>query len=142
MTTVGSTSGVGAAAAATTPSATQSGSGPTLGMNDFLTLMVGELKNQNPLNPSSQDPSQSLAQIAQFTMLEQITNLAQSSEQSAKGQQLSQGVSLIGHTVSYTAADGSTQSGIVQSVQTGGSGPTLTVGGTAGIDPTTVNQVS
>lgn len=49
-------------------------SGPnSLGKDDFLTLMVEQLKNQDPMNPS--DSTEFTAQLAQFSSLEQLFNV-------------------------------------------------------------------
>jgi flagellar basal-body rod modification protein FlgD len=115
--------------------------GGTLGKNDFLKLMVAQLQSQDPLQPT--DSSAYLGQLAQFTELEQVTNMAQTSAQSATAQQVSQAVALIGHTVScINPATGETHKGVVQNVQITSSGATLTVEGIAGISPSTITQVS
>ncbi len=44
-----------------------------LGRDAFLTMMMAQLKNQDPLNPT--DSSQFSAQLAQFSSLEQLINL-------------------------------------------------------------------
>ena len=44
-----------------------------LGKEDFLTLMVEQLKNQDPMNPS--DATEFTAQLAQFSSLEQLFNV-------------------------------------------------------------------
>ena len=44
-----------------------------LGRQDFLTLLVAQLQNQDPLNPA--DPTEFTAQLAQFSQLEQLFNL-------------------------------------------------------------------
>jgi flagellar basal-body rod modification protein FlgD len=102
-----------------------------------------ELKNQNPMSPSSSDPTQFMSQLAQFTALEQETNTAQSTSQIAASQSTNSAVALIGHNVTYIdPTTGATGAGTVQSVQITSSGATLTIGGTSGIAPASVNEVS
>ncbi len=52
---------------------TESTSSSDLGTEDFLTLLVAQLENQNPLDPA--DTSQFTDQLAQFSQLEQLINL-------------------------------------------------------------------
>ena len=49
-----------------------------LGKDAFLQLLVTQLQNQDPLNP--QDNSSYIAELAQFSALEQMTNVASSLE--------------------------------------------------------------
>ena len=49
---------------------------------------------------------------------------------------------MLGHTVTYTDPKGNTVTGAVDKVEFTSSGPMLTVAGIAGIDPTSVNEVS
>jgi flagellar basal-body rod modification protein FlgD len=111
-----------------------------LGKDDFLKLMMTQLKDQDPLNPS--DPSQYLSELAQMTSVEQAVNTAQSSAQSATAQTQSTALALLGHTVSYLDPSGATVSGAVQKVSFTSSGPSLTIDGVTGISPATVSEVS
>jgi flagellar basal-body rod modification protein FlgD len=68
-----------AAAGATTTSANGSGpltqaAGGALDKNAFLKLLVQELTNQDPLKPA--DNTQFIAQLAQFSTLEQMQNMS------------------------------------------------------------------
>jgi flagellar basal-body rod modification protein FlgD len=56
----------------TTSNASKKGSS-SLGKDDFLQLLVTQMKYQDPLNPSSD--TQYVAQLAQFSQLEQMQNL-------------------------------------------------------------------
>nr|WP_321533217.1 flagellar hook assembly protein FlgD [uncultured Desulfuromonas sp.] len=71
-----------------------------MGKEDFLTLMVEQLKNQDPMNPS--DATEFTAQLAQFSSLEQLFNVNDNLESmgntSAEVQRLS-ALALIGTDV-------------------------------------------
>ena len=58
----------------TPPSASQP-SGTQVNKNMFLQLLVAQIKNQDPLNPT--DGVQFLTQLAQFQQLEQSLNMGQ-----------------------------------------------------------------
>src|SRR3954463_7697919 len=80
-----------------------------LGKDDFLKLMVAQMKNQDPMNPA--DDKDNIAQMAQFSSLEQITNLANATQDLADRMSLTQNVGLIGHNVTYAGANGTTVTG-------------------------------
>ena len=125
-----------AATASTTSSASSTNPLAKLGPNTFLQIMIAQLENQNPMSSSNSDPSQFISELSQMTSVEQEANTAQATAQSAA-------LSLLGHTVTYADTTGKQQTGTVQSVDlTGTNGPTLTIGGVAGIGPSSVSQVS
>ena len=71
-------------------SAVQQSAGGQLGEQQFLQLLVTQLTNQDPLQP--QDQSQFLAQLAQFSTVKGVNNMAAS-------QAKVQAASLLGKTV-------------------------------------------
>ena len=113
-----------AAGTATNSSSTKSatGVGGTLDYNSFLQLLVAQLKNQDPTNPS--DPTQFVSQMASFSALEQQLNTNSKLDSLLTQSAISQAGSLIGKTV--TSADGST-SGQVATVVITSSGPQATL---------------
>ena len=97
-----------------------------LGKDDFLKILVGEMTNMDPMSSDNQDPTQSVAQMAQFSIVEQLTNLKQTTEKSSA-------MEMLGKTVTYKNADGTKTDGVVQGVDTSGGDPTLTVDGQPGV---------
>jgi flagellar basal-body rod modification protein FlgD len=129
-----------ATAAATAASSTKKAAGQALGKDDFLKLMVAQMKNQDPMNPS--DDKDNIAQMAQFSSLEQITNLANATQELATKMSLTQNIGLLGHDVTYTDTTGNVLSGAVDGLSLKGDGTTtLSVAGTAGVDPSTITSV-
>jgi flagellar basal-body rod modification protein FlgD len=112
----------------------------TIGKDDFLKLLVGQLQHQDPMQPA--DDSQFIGQMAQFSQLEQETNTAQSTGQIATQLGHTTALSLIGRTVTYVDANKTAQTGTVQQVDVASDGSaTLTVAGTPGISIAAVTQV-
>src|ERR1700678_2401935 len=118
-------------------------SADNISTNEFLDLMLTSLQNQNPLDPSSSDPTQYLTELAQMTSVEQETDTAQNTQDTAQAQSVSQAVGLIGDSVTYTdQTTGASVTGTVSSVQITSSGPTMTVNGVAGVLLSSVTNVT
>jgi flagellar basal-body rod modification protein FlgD len=99
-----------------TPSSTTSSaaSSPMLGKDDFLKLLVTQLQHQDPMNPV--DDKDFMGQMAQFTSVEQLTNMATSIDRMSTASQTAQSVSLLGKTVTWKKDDGTAGEGVASSV--------------------------
>lgn len=120
--------------ATTTPATGATPENPSgmLGQNDFLKLMIAQLQAQNPLEPGNSN--EYLNELAQFTQVEQMTNMANANE-------LSGAVQLIGRKVSYSGTSGAAVTGTVESVQSTSTGTTVTVEGTPGVTLSSITNV-
>ena len=103
-----------------------------LGQNDFLKLMVAQLQAQNPLEPGNSN--EYINELAQFTQVEQMTNMANANE-------LSGAVQMIGRKVSYNGTAAQPLTGTVESVQSAATGTTVTVDGVTGITLSSITNV-
>ena len=109
------------ASTGTSSSSTTAG-GVSLGGTDFLTLMLAQLKNQDPTSPI--DSNTFLTQLAQLSEVQGITQLNTSFSGSLAASQTMQASSLLGHAVlaasssATTTTAGDTVSGAVVVPQT------------------------
>jgi flagellar basal-body rod modification protein FlgD len=110
-----------------------------LGKDDFLKLLVSQLRFQDPLDPVAD--KEFVGQMAQFSTLEQVANLAQSMTSLSQTSEVSRAVSLIGHTVEYENDDETTTTGKVESVGLVDGNVTLKIGG-LDVSPSAVRRVS
>jgi flagellar basal-body rod modification protein FlgD len=116
--------------APTTTSTTTPRDPSILGKDDFLKLLVGQMQNQDPLNPT--DGAEYMGQMTQFSILEQLTNLGQTTSAAASNEYDQNAVALIGKEISYLRTDAGslrTFSGRVESVTFTSAGPKLRVSG-------------
>lgn len=133
-------SAIGATTGASTTTTTTSTKTPGVMDKDaFLKLLVGQLRNQDPMNPEA---GMDMGQMAQFSMVEQITNLTGTTQQLLDETRMGSVLNLVGKTVTYTDRDGASVTGIVDRVIVAGGEPRLTVAGVAGIDPANVFEVA
>ena len=79
-----------------------------LGKDDFLNLLVTQLKYQDPMSPM--EDKEFISQMAQFTSLEQMKNMNNSV-------QITQATSFIGKQVTWADNQGNEMKGVVKSVK-------------------------
>jgi len=100
----------------------------TLNQQDFLQLLATQFQQQDPLKPM--DDSSFLAQMAQFTSLQQVNTLTDQVTQLRTDQQKVAAAAYFGRTVTMDDGNGGTVSGAVTAVDTSGTTPQLQVNNT------------
>ena len=96
-----------------------------LGKDDFLKLLITQLSNQDPTNPM--ENTEFISQMAQFSSLEQMTNMSTSFSKMASFINSSEAASTLGKTVELNIGD-TTTTGIVEGA-TRGENPQILVNG-------------
>lgn len=120
------------------PDSTTRETSSTLDKDAFLRLFVEQLKNQDPMSP--QDSSQFMAQMAQFSMLEQLTNLSDGMDQLNQSQEITEASVLLGKQVTVETTDGPV-SGPVEKITIDENGIKLLINGNS-YDLESVTEIS
>jgi flagellar basal-body rod modification protein FlgD len=105
----------------TTASPSQANS---MGMQDFLKILLTQLNYQDPLKPM--DNQEFMAQMAQFTSLEQTQRLNEKLDRLITNQAALQSVGLLGRTVEISTGTGNV-TGTVASLSLQGDAPLISV---------------
>ena len=113
--------GTSATSSSSSTTTTTTKSNDELGKDDFLKLLVTQLQNQDPLSPMQDQDF--IAQMAQFSSLEQMQNMNTSIA-------ISQASSIISATVTWNDDSGNSKTGLVSSVEINSNVPYLNVDGT------------
>ena len=99
----------------------------TLGQNDFLQLLVTQMTSQDPLNP--QKDTDFIAQMAQFSALEQAKTMQQDMAGLRTDGETGQAVGLLGHKVQLLDSKNKAVTGSVSAVTIDAGTPKITVNG-------------
>lgn len=98
----------------------------TMDSEVFLSLLVTQLRNQDPSSPM--DTNQMISQTTQLASMEQLTTLTTLNEENFSLQMRIAASALVGKEVSYEK-DGKAVTGIADSVSFANSVPTVSIGG-------------
>jgi len=120
-----STLGAGATAANTATTAAKSKTA-TLGQNDFLKLLAKQFQTQDPMKPM--EDTAFIAQMAQFTSLEQSSSMASQLTAMNAKQDLATANSYLGRLVTVSDGKGGTTVGEATGVEVADGVPRLVVG--------------
>ncbi|WP_299090085.1 flagellar hook assembly protein FlgD [uncultured Metabacillus sp.] len=100
------------------PSTTTTGNS-SLGKDEFLKILMAQLQHQDPLNPM--EDKEFIAQMAQFSSLEQTTNMANMLERflttQTQGESILKYSEMIGKHVEWMNAEVQTGGGIVKAIK-------------------------
>ena len=96
-----------------------------LGKDDFLKLLITQMSNQDPTEPM--ENTQFIAQMAQFSSLEQMTNMSTAFDKMANYLTSSEAASALGKTVELNIGD-TAVTGVVEGA-TRGAKPEVIVNG-------------
>ncbi|WP_024653980.1 flagellar hook assembly protein FlgD [Borrelia persica] len=91
--------------------------GSNLGRDDFLKLLITQLKYQDPTDPMKD--KEFISQMAQFSALEQMTNMSKSFENLSSTLGISKDLDFLGKIVEFENGDGEIVKGKVTNVKTG-----------------------
>lgn len=112
------------ALSALAPADAANASASSLGLQDFMRILLTQLTYQDPLKPM--DNQQFMAQMAQFSALEQSQRLNDRVQQLTDSQAALQSIALIGRTVDLQTASGPA-TGTVSALSLRGDVPLLAV---------------
>lgn len=99
----------------------------TLGQDDFLKLLVAQLSAQDPMNP--QKDTEFVAQMAQFSALEQSRAMQSDMAGLRSEQQILQANAMIGRTVALQDGAGNIITGVVSGLLVENGAPRIVVNG-------------
>jgi flagellar basal-body rod modification protein FlgD len=95
-------------------SSSSSPTSATVGYNDFLQLLIAQMRNQDPTSPT--DMTQYMSQFAQLSSVEQAIQTNTKLDTLLSTSALSQAEGLIGRTAAFTSEDGQSTSGKITAV--------------------------
>lgn len=97
-----------------------------LGTSTFLSLMLTQMRNQNPLEPMKDN--EMISQMAQLNSVEELQKMSTSMSSVEHLNQLLSASGMMGKSVTYKDSNGSLASALVSSVTIDGESVFLTVG--------------
>ncbi len=98
-----------------------------IGKNDFLKLLVAQLRNQDPMKPM--EDQEFIAQMAQLNTVEQLTAMNTKLSEFLESETLSQASALLGKMIVAEPSGANPITGVVQEVRIEQGRPVLNVAG-------------
>jgi flagellar basal-body rod modification protein FlgD len=114
------------------------GAAAGMGKDDFMQLLMAQLKNQDPMKPM--DDKEFITQLAQFSSLEAAEKMTAQMEELTGSQMLVQAATLIGKNVSAKLTTGEVVTGQISQVKMVDGKPVAVVNG-KDIDTSLITQI-
>jgi flagellar basal-body rod modification protein FlgD len=114
------------------------GAAAGMGKDDFMQLLITQLKNQDPMKPM--EDKEFITQMAQFSSLESMEKLTEQMEELTGSQMLVQAATLIGKSVTAKLENGDVVTGTISQVKMISGQPTAVVNGRE-IDTSLINTI-
>ena len=133
-----STTGTGKTTGTSSKAGSALGAAAGMGKDDFMQLLIAQLKNQDPMKPM--EDKEFITQLAQFSSLEAMDKMTQQMEDLTGSQMLVQAATLIGKQVTAKLETGEVVTGTITQVKMIGGLPTAVVNGKE-IDTSLITQI-
>jgi flagellar basal-body rod modification protein FlgD len=127
-----STTGTGSSSTSTT------GAAAGMGKDDFMQLLVAQLKNQDPMKPM--DDKEFVTQLAQFSSLEASQKMTETIEALSASEMIVQAATLIGKQATAKLETGETVTGTISQVKIQDGKPIAVINGTD-VDTSLITQI-
>ena len=114
------------------------GAAAGMGKDDFMQLLIAQLKNQDPMKPM--EDKEFITQLAQFSSLEAMEKLTDQMDDLTGSQMLVQAATLIGKQVTAKLETGEVVTGTISQVKMISGQPTAVVNGKE-IDTSLITQL-
>ncbi|MGE3912483.1 MAG: flagellar hook capping FlgD N-terminal domain-containing protein [Chloroflexota bacterium] len=111
----------------TKSSAASLGAAAGMGKDDFMQLLIAQLKNQDPMKPM--EDKEFITQLAQFSSLEAVEKMNSQLEELLGSQSLVQAATLIGKQATAKLTTGETLTGVISEVRMISGQPTAIING-------------
>jgi flagellar basal-body rod modification protein FlgD len=119
-------------------SANKLGAAAGMGKDDFMQLLITQLKNQDPMKPM--EDKEFITQLAQFSSLESMDKLTGQMEELTGSQMLVQAATLIGKQATAKLTTGEVVTGTISQVKMISGQPTAVINGKE-IDTSLINVI-
>ena len=127
MVSVASTTNTTSTSSTGSSSKSSLGEAAGLGKDDFMTLLIAQLKNQDPMKPM--EDKEFITQLAQFSSLEATEKLNTQLDELLGSQSLVQAATLIGKQATAKLPSGETLTAIISEVRMLSGQPTVILNG-------------